>query len=97
MSGDASFFFEDNILDTPHDLVLAVNTALTVLSWFENLPEDEQPPRTIWWSEELLEEWFDGIRERRNKKYGVGRPKTPYDDAEDVPMTRNELAEQFRP
>ena len=78
-------------------MVLAVNSALTVLSWFENLPEDEQPPRHIWWSDELLEEWFKDVRERRDKKYGGGRARTSYDDADDVPMTSNELADQFRP
>ena len=97
LGGDVSVFFSDPILDTPHDVVVAVNAALTVLSWFENLPEDEQPPRTIWWSEDLLEEWFKDVKERRDRKYGGGRSRSSYDDADDAPMVSNELADQFRP
>lgn len=77
-------------------MVVAINAGLTVLSWFENLPKDEQPPRHIWWSEDLLEQWFEDVRDKRESKYGGSR-RTSYDTADDAPMMENELASQFRP
>ena len=74
-------------------LVVAVNTALQVISWFENLPRNEQPPRHIWWSERLLDEWFTNVEEDRNAKTGK---RSSYSDADDVPMMSNELAEGLR-
>ena len=78
-------------------MVVAVNTGLTVISWAENLPEDEQPPRSIWWSEELLDSWFKDVRTRRDEKYGRSRSsRTSYQQADDVPMSDNELAAEYR-
>lgn len=74
-------------------MVSAVDQALRVISWFENLPKDEQPPRHIWWSEKMLEEWFEDVRDKR----GSGRKRSSYEQADDVPMDRNELADGLRP
>ena len=71
---------------------MAVNTALTVISWFENLPKDEQPPRHIWHSADLVDKWFREVEKQRNSKYGGKGRRSSYDDADDVPMTRNEYA-----
>lgn len=63
-----------------------------MLSWHENLPKDEIPPRNVWWSGELLDEWFEGVERRRKKKYsGTG---STYDRAEDSPMTGNALIDR---
>jgi hypothetical protein len=70
-------------------MVEAVGIALQVLSWYENLPEDEQPPRHIWWSDKLVGEWFDEVNRKRSEKYG-GEKKSSYDTADDVPMMSNE-------
>lgn len=76
---------------------MAVNTALTVLSWFENLPKEEQPPRELWWSGKLLDDWFTEVRERRDQKSGGGSKKrSSWDDGTDVPLTDNELATEMR-
>lgn len=76
---------------------MAVNHALTVISWHENLPKDEQPPRHIWHSVDLVDKWFRDVEEKRDAKYGnSGKKRTSYDEAEDVPMSRNELAESVR-
>jgi hypothetical protein len=72
-----------------------VNQALTVISWHENLPKDEHPPREIWWSGELLDEWFRNVNEKRGEKTGTKR--SSYDEADDVPMSGNVLAEGMRP
>jgi len=71
--------------------VTAVSESLTVLSWFENLPEDEQPPRHIWWSDELVADWFRNVRANRGKKTN----KTSfYEQSEDVPMDENEMIDR---
>lgn len=72
--------------------------ALMVISWHENLPKDEQPPRHIWWSDKRLDEWFEKVREEREER-GSGRKRRPssYRDADDAPMLENEYAARFRP
>lgn len=75
----------------------AVSQALTVLSWYENLPVHEQPPRHIWWSEELVDEWLRNVKEKRNKESGGGHRRTSYEESEDVPMSENELIDRSGP
>lgn len=94
MGGDFSAFWPEGIVSSPWALVLATNLALQVISWHENLPRDEQPPRHIWWSEDLLASWFRNVQEGREAK---STKRSSYDDAEDVPMEQNELAAQYRP
>lgn len=96
--GDIASFLGSPISEAPYDLVTAVNFALSVISWHENLPQEEVPPRHLWWSEDLLEEWFQGVRERRKEKTEGGKnTRSSYETAQDVPMTENELAAQYRP
>lgn len=76
----------------PYDLVYAISEGLTVLSWFENLPDDEQPPRHIWWSDELINEWFRNVKEKRKK--GSKKKGSSYEEADDVPMSQNELIDR---
>ncbi len=71
----------------------ALNEALTVLSWYENLPEDEQPPRHIWWSDDLVADWFRNVKEERNKK-SSGKKASSYEQSEDVPMMSNEMIDR---
>ena len=70
----------------------AVGRGLMVLSWFEELQKDEQPPRHIWWSVDLLDEWFEDVREKRRGSTATRR--TSYDESQDVPMTQNELVDR---
>jgi hypothetical protein len=88
MGGDFSSFWPDGIENAPWDRPVAVNQALMVISWHENLPRDEQPPRHVWWSDELLDQWFRNVQENRESKYGT-KKRSSYADAEDVPMTQN--------
>lgn len=76
-------------------MVVAINQALSVISWHENLPEDEQPPRAIWHSDQLLDDWFREVKERRKEKSSGKR--SSYEKADDVPMMSNELASQYKP
>lgn len=41
--------------------------ALVFLSWDE-LPNDERPPRTIWRNGDKLKEWFDDVKEKRERE-----------------------------
>lgn len=61
-----------------------------MLSWFENLPEDEQPPRHIWHSDKLLSDWFEDVELKRKQK-SSGKHVSSYEDADDAPMMGNEL------
>lgn len=85
------------MIEAPYLLLYAINMALMVISWHENLPRDEQPPRHIWWSEKLLDEWFEQIRAEREERGGKKKPRSSYADADDAPMTQNEYAARFRP
>lgn len=73
---------------------MTVNYALAVISWYENLPKKEQPPRAIWWSDSLLDEWFQNVQDSRDTR--SGGTTSAYDKADDAPMTDNELADEFR-
>lgn len=88
-----SDLFGMSVIDAPWEWVTALNAALTVLSWFENLPKNEQPPRHIWWSDKLLDEWFESVREERKGS----NKRSRYDQAEDAPMMESSLADEFRP
>jgi hypothetical protein len=94
--GDWSAFWDGPIYEAPWSIVVALNHALTVISWHENLPKDEQPPRHIWWSGDLVAEWFADVEEQRNSRYGGKRKRSSYDEAEDVPMMDNDLAASVR-
>lgn len=72
----------------------AVNEALMVISWHENLPKDEVPPRHIWWSGDLLDNWFEDV-DRRRKRKTTGKSST-YDEADETPSMGNQLAEEVR-
>lgn len=94
MGGSLADMIGGPVFEAPWEIITAVNYALTVWSWHENLPEDEKPPRNIWWSEKLLDEWFDGVREARDAKNGK---RSSYEKSDDVPMSESSLADQFRP
>ncbi len=72
-------------------LVQAVNHALMVLSWFENLPKDDVPPRNLWWSGDRLDDWFEDV-ERRRKRKSSGK-KSTYEAADEVPSMGNQLVD----
>lgn len=96
LGGDFQAFWPDGIHEAPYDLVLTVNHSLRVISWFENLPRDEQPPRHIWWSEKLLDRWFENVEQERGKSSGSKKP-TSYEQGTEVPLMENELAADMRP
>lgn len=56
------------VADLPFHLFEATRTALVYLSWEENLPKDELPPRRIWDDPEKLDAHFKLIEKRRDEK-----------------------------
>lgn len=60
----------EDIRDCPHHLFDAIQMALQFLGWYENLDEDEIPPRAIWFSDRHLREHFRRVRKAREEKYG---------------------------
>lgn len=57
------------IADLPHSLHDAITVALRYLSW-EELPEDERPPRGIYVDGEKLKAHFTKVKKERDEKYG---------------------------
>lgn len=55
--------------DMPHTLFTAIRMGLSFLS-FEELPQEEQPPKRIWLSPDKLGNWFAEVKKRREKEYG---------------------------
>lgn len=66
----------DGLGDAPHDLVENVGRGLMFLSWLEELPKDEQPPRRIWLDPERLDNHFREVEKARRKKYGLPEQDT---------------------
>ena len=61
-----------DLRDMPHVFFEALRSALVVLS-FDELLEDERPPRRIWNDGDQLGEWFKDVKRRREEKYGGGK------------------------
>lgn len=66
----------------------AVEHSNNILSWQENLPEDEMPPEWMWSVDHELEIWFEKLKDARAEKYGTPR--------EESPMMSNEYAQKLR-
>lgn len=60
------------VTDLPHTLFTAIRLALNFLG-FEELPNDEVPPKRIWLDTEKLQEHFKKVEKIREKKYGEGK------------------------
>lgn len=82
-----------NVEDIPWELSVAIQHAYRVLSWQENLTEDEMPPVYMWPFEEALELHFERVDRARKDKYGSGSGD---EDDGGTPMMSNELAEKVR-
>lgn len=60
---------------------------------FLELPEDDTPPENYWHSREMLQDWFEAVKQRREDRFSGGGMS---DDAADEEMTGNEMAAQFK-
>lgn len=60
-----------SIRDLPHTVFDAIGRALMFLG-FQELPEDEQPPKRIWMDGERLTGWFEEVRRKRRREMEGG-------------------------
>jgi hypothetical protein len=44
---------------------VAIEQALTILSWYEHLPKNEVPPERIWADPQGLDEWWETVHANR--------------------------------
>jgi hypothetical protein len=87
-AGDVSSLLPPGVksmYDAPHVFVVAVTRALQFLK-FEELPEEERPPKWMWLDNERMTRWWDEVRLNRRSK--TGAPNVP-------DMERNELMGEF--
>lgn len=56
-----------SLRDAPYRFKHAIKAALMFLN-FEELPEEDVPPRNIWSDNEALGTWFSGVRRRQRDK-----------------------------
>lgn len=78
------------IESVPHDFVTALDQAIRVCSWMENLPSDEMPPSWMWPLDWELKTHFDRVKEERDRKFGssAGSDSGDLEDADNVYAAR---------
>ena len=59
---------------------LAIEHALNVLTWHENLPKDEVPPEHLWEDSEGLEMWWEHVEQQREDGQPTSRSRSEADD-----------------
>lgn len=70
----------DDMRDCPHVLFEAIRAAVLIIS-FDDLAEEERPPRRIWLDADQLHAWFDEVRRKRKEQYSGDRDGPgPIDD-----------------
>lgn len=69
-------------------LQVAIEHALTVLSWYENLQEDERPPEYLWEDSEGLEQWWADVEAKRNPDHigPTSRGRSDHDPTDQTPQ-----------
>lgn len=82
--GDVSVLFPEGVkslTELPYTIFDAIRQGLTFLK-FQEMDEDEQPPREIWLDTKRLKEHMEMVTRTRKAKYGGGDA----DDIRDVPI-----------
>jgi len=72
--------------NAPSDLISAIDQALKILSWQENLPSDEMPPRWMWHLDWELEAHFTKIKNERDRKFAQPSSSSDSGDHEEGDM-----------
>lgn len=91
LSGNGASLYPDGISsieDMPWDIAQAIEWALRVISWEENLLSEDMPPHWMLAFDEELTEWFEEIKIKREMESGG--------TGEQVPTVENEFAERFK-
>ena len=84
-----------SVQDVPHDFHAALDHAIRILAWQENLPSDEMPPRWMWNLDWELEDHFLKVDAERRKKYG-GDDQSISDDGSEPIWDENVYAARFK-
>ena len=72
---------------------MAINQALNVLSWYENLPSEERPPEYLWADDKGLEMWWQTVEDKRNDGVQTNRGLSDHAHDDQTPtMTENDHA-----
>jgi hypothetical protein len=71
----------------------AVDHALRILSWLENLPSDEMPPSWMWCLDWEIESHFKTVDAQRKVKYGES---SEADEDPDAQWEENVYATRFK-
>lgn len=82
----------DRVTDLPWYFQSAIEHALTILNWLENLPKKEVPPRHVWADPEGLELWWKRVEDLRSNDYPTSAGTPDGDSA----GTENDLARAFK-
>lgn len=79
---------------------MAIEHALTVLNWHENLPKDEVPPEHLWEDVEGLELWWKDVEAKREDgiptRRGRGSSNDSDDDDPGPEMVENDYARSLK-
>lgn len=77
---------------------MAIEHALNILSWFENLSKDERPPEYLWDDTEGLNEWWERVEAKRNDGTPTSRGHQDHDptDAGGQEMVENDQARYLK-
>lgn len=91
--GTAQLLFPPGVTDLrelPGGYFDAITMALSFLS-FEELPDDDRPPRKIWLNNEALKEHFAAVKARYKAKGDPNAPE-PIEDPVDNPAAKDLIA-----
>lgn len=88
--GDLSSLFPpgiERLADLPYTIHSAIVSALGFLS-FEELPNKERPPKSIWLFPKRMKEWWAGVEQMRKEE--IENP-----DRANEPMDKSPLRDQL--
>lgn len=78
-----------HLADMPVPIHDAIMAGLQFAS-YDELPDEERPPRKIWWDKDAMRTWWTMVERKRDEKYGTG-DKPPAGTSEE----RNALVEEL--
>lgn len=70
----------------------AIEQALTILTWYENLPNEEVPPEHLWEDSAGLEMWWKHVEEKRDDGSSTGSG----DESPETDMAENDYARYLK-
>jgi hypothetical protein len=74
---------------------VAIEQALLIISWRENLQRDETPPEYLWEDAKGLELWWGRVEDKRRDGFSTGSPDGS-DDPESPDLVENDFARELR-